>query len=431
MKPLWYIVGGLAVLILLVPLAVSIGVNSFLRSPAFLELVAAETGTATQSEANFSPIQWSGASAYSERAALTGREGSAVQNLEARQVRAAVDWRAIFQGAWRIDEVEIASLSGTFVEPAPAPPVRKSAPAKSGWLPNRFELGGARIADADLRIGPVLIEDTKLEIRPDGRGWSFSGQGGRLAVPGLPVFLITDFRARTQGGDFYVTQGNLRLGANGKINVSGGTNDRRLRASWTGVDVSALPAFPGSGHVFGTLDGEAAASPGESSGRLKLVDGRIENVPVLNLIADFTRTPSFRRMPVQEWSADFRHTAEGWDFRGMVLESRGLLRMEGDVRVGNDRTLGGTFRVGVAPDTLRLMPGSRERVFTEERDGYVWTTLTVGGTLDQPVEDLSGRIANAMGQSLIDTGTSIIENVPARAIDQARDILDNLFPSGR
>lgn len=429
MNRVWYIVGALALLILLVPVGVSFWVNAYLRSPEFVELVAGETGKATQTEATFGPFEWTGTSAYSERASLQGR-GGAVQNLEARQVRASVNWRAIFQGVWRLDELQIASLEGTFVEPEERPPVSSKSPAQaSGWLPTKFELGGARIADADLAIGTARLTDTKLEIRPDGRGWSFSGKGGRLHVPGFPEADVTDFRARTQGGEFFLTQANLRLGAGGKISLSGATNERRLRASWSGVRMADIQNFPGKEHVFGMLSGDATANPGETTGKLQLHEGRIDNLPVLNQVAEFTRTPSFRSLPIQDGSADFRRTSAGWDFRNVNIESRGLLRLEGAINVGADRSLAGNFRVGVAPQTLRWLPGSRERVFDEERDGYVWTTLTVGGTLDHPTEDLSGRLVDAMGQAVIDTGASILENAPERAIDGAKGILDILLPT--
>ncbi|MEX1118416.1 MAG: hypothetical protein WEB60_06430, partial [Terrimicrobiaceae bacterium] len=88
----------------------------------------------------------------------------------------------------------------------------------------------------------------------------------------------------------------------------------------------------------------------------------------------------------------------------------------------------GTFRVGVSPQVLQWVPGSREKVFTENRDGYVWTDLLVGGTLAEPTENLSERLAVAMGEQVIDQGTQILRDVPAGAKEGVKGVLDALTP---
>lgn len=40
-----------------------------------------------------------------------------------------------------------------------------------------------------------------------------------------------------------------------------------------------------------------------------------------------------------------------------------------------------------------------EEVFPRERDGYLWTTVHLSGTIDKPEQDLSPRIIEAIKES--------------------------------
>ena len=76
--------------------------------------MGAKTGEALYSEASYSPLNWSGPSMFVDSLQATGLEGSIVQSLRADQVRADVNWRAIFQGAWRVDQIQVVSFDATF-----------------------------------------------------------------------------------------------------------------------------------------------------------------------------------------------------------------------------------------------------------------------------------------------------------------------------
>jgi hypothetical protein len=182
-------------------------------------------------------------------------------------------------------------------------------------------------------------------------------------------------------------------------------------------------------HLAGTLSGSAVIeASGQIAGDVLLQDGRIEDLAVLGLIADFTGNPSFRRMPLQEMAARFSYR-NGWlEFQNLTAESKGLLRMIGTAKVAPDGKLDGRFEIGVTPQTLQWLPGSRERVFRTARDGYLWADLVVGGTLQYPTEDLSARLTTALGQELIEKGTNALQNIPGNATEGVKSILDILRP---
>jgi hypothetical protein len=77
---------------------------------------------------------------------------------------------------------------------------------------------------------------------------------------------------------------------------------------------------------------------------------------------------------------------------------------------------------------LQWLPGSRERVFTVAQGGYVWTDVRISGSLQDMREDLSSRLAAAMGDETIDRGTRVIQEIPNAAKDGAQGVLDALVP---
>ena len=163
------------------------------------------------------------------------------------------------------------------------------------------------------------------------------------------------------------------------------------------------------------------------SGSLQLREGRLEALPVLNQIALFTRTQQFRQMPLTEASAEFRRERDRLQVTKLVAESAGLMRIEGDFAVALGQ-IEGTFQVGVAPATLQWIPGSQERVFTVARGSYVWTTMRLTGPVDSPKEDLSGRLATAAGEAIVEKVENTAKDIYKAGRDAAQGALDWLMP---
>jgi len=149
---------------------------------------------------------------------------------------------------------------------------------------------------------------------------------------------------------------------------------------------------------------------------------------MLEEVATFTQLPQFKRMPLQEFSGDYTWVDGQLTLTNMVAESKGLLRLEGSCVLAADGKIEGTVRLGVTPQTLQWMPGSRERVFTIAQNGYLWTDVHVSGTLQNMQEDLSARLANALKNEVIQTGKQLLDVLPVPAADAAKKAVDTLTP---
>jgi len=439
LRPLAIFAVCLAVLAAALLVAFSIWFGSFIRSEGFRATLAEKTGNAFDSRAGFSPLRWTGASAYAESATLEGSPLSALKTLNARELRAEVNWRAAFSGSWRVEEITITHLAGEWQKPGLVTPpsaggisAARTVPVSglAALLPRKFELGILRVGNANLRLGDVEIAGTALAVKPDGTGWLFLGKEGRLTSRWTPELDITDFRVREQGKAFFLIQGNLRLGPNGKILLSGESlSGGKLEVSWDGINSTDLLKGEWLKRLQGILSGSATlAAPDVCKGTVALHDGRLENLPMLATIADFTQNPAFRRMPLQEVRGDFAWENNKWRVINFAAESKGLLRIEGTAVIGREGALEGDFQIGVTAQTLQWLPGSRERVFTNTHDGYLWTNLKVGGTLEKPTENLSERLISAMGGEIIGRGAKIIENAPGSAVEGVKSVIDILRP---
>ena len=445
---------GVLVLLLVVGgFAVNAWIHGWLRGPEFRGLVEAKSGKALGGTAVLSPLVWSGPSIFSPDMELQGHPGKPLASLRAQQIRADVNWRAAFSGAWHVRRVDVTRLDLT-IDAAPAPAgaklaaeataieeTAKATSAMPSWLPSRFDLDEVAVQDANASLGMAgNIRNTVLTIQPEGAGWIFECRGGKFEpTMVLESLEIDHLRVRLQQGVVYLTDAELRSSGAGRINANGeiGSPEKPydLRLNWQNIDATDILDPSWAEKLTGLIGGEATITPGTAGaaltrGKFNLTEGTLSGMPLQDDIARFTQAPQFQRMPIHELSSDFVTDGQTTDLTDFVLESKGLLRMEGDAQIGAGGTVAGTFQIGVTQQTLQWLPGSQEKVFVESRNGYLWTTVTIGGTLASPTEDLSSRLAVAMGEQVIDTGVKILENAPQQtkeAVDRVIDILSPLF----
>ena len=193
----------------------------------------------------------------------------------------------------------------------------------------------------------------------------------------------------------------------GKVDLSGkqgldGDRVLDLQADFDGVPVGPfLPkdwrarlhgAAGGNVHVTGSGHDQAR----HATGHLELRDGELTALPVLDELATFTSSERYRQAPLQKARMDFDWQDNHLTVTNLVVESEGLLRLEGGFTV-RDSQMDGTIQVGVARSALRWLSVVGTQVFNQpERDGYVWTTVKLTGPVNQPTEDLTPRLVMAL-----------------------------------
>jgi hypothetical protein len=434
----------LVVGVLLVALLLNLWLRNFLRGPDFLALVSEKTSSALKVQGEYAAPTWSGFNVFFPGFRAGGIPGGPISSLEAEQIRTELLWREAFAGIWKLDGISIGRvhliLGGVDVPPPPGSAlVAREARQLPAWIPKKFEPGEVHIDTARVDFGDARVQGTQATLRQAGAGWQIEAARGEFIHPQMPANTIQRASARINREGFFLTEAELLLREGGRVLLSGEvparTRAMEWQIRWSEVPSREFVAGRQSFQLDGKFSGEAkiSSSPGREpgiEGSFLLREGQLTKVPVLSLLGRFTGASRFDPLPLSELSGSFKKQPDGILVEELILESRGLLRVEGTVHIENNQTITGDLQVGVTPATLQWLPGSRERVFQQSRDGYLWTPVQVSGPADNPSEDLSARLLRAMGEEVLSGGTQIIEESADTAIEGVRGILNLLNPLG-
>jgi hypothetical protein len=132
-------------------------------------------------------------------------------------------------------------------------------------------------------------------------------------------------------------------------------------------------------------------------GSLRVREGRVRRLPFLQKLASITGKKSIEELELNECSAKVHWESPTLEIRNIEIEDKGKFRIEGTVSV-REKSLGGALQLGVTREYLEWLPGAEE-VFANERGGYLWTKVNLSGTIEQPQQDLSPRILEALQES--------------------------------
>jgi len=155
-----------------------------------------------------------------------------------------------------------------------------------------------------------------------------------------------------------------------------------------------------SGSAFGEIHWTGENPKLESSsgeGFLRVRDGRIDNLAFLEKLAEVARNKSFEHLELNDCSLGFAWGYPKIDIKDIAIEEKGKFRIEGAISIER-RSLHGAIRLGLAHQYLDWLPNAEE-VFNRERSGYLWTTMHLSGTIDEPKQDLSPRIIELFKES--------------------------------
>ena len=436
--------GGISVVVALAVFGLGyMWVQNYLHSPAFRDLLAKNLGKATHSRVDLSDLTLTGSSLYVPKAGLDPDHPGGWKAVEADGIQATLDLSTWRQGVWSVPRVdidwlrlELASRKDTAAQPPVTEQEVEEAKEKGaeslpgwlrGWIPQRTEVSSVNVQSFELLPptgGQLALSEMKLNAKPatGETTWLLRGEGGTLHVPGVAEpFKVTSVSASVDGRNLALNDslfhwiGDSEITGRGDVPFETGAN-WGFKGRLTNLDLRHVLSHDWAGRVSGILEGDydisakgSAPLALEIAARIK--NGVLQNIPVLDRVADFTHTDRFRRVVLDEASGNVSHQGDTTRITRLTLQSNGLVRVEGEVLL-KGRDIEGELYVGVFPETLRWIPGAQTHVFTERmRDGppgFVWTRVKITGSMDDPKEDLSSRLLIAMGQSVADVPMSVL-----------------------
>jgi len=365
--------------------------------------------------AHYAPIRRSGVlMAHSESfEADSGQK--AMKSLVAHGVTAKFDPWGVLVRQWRLDGVEVQSgdVEIQIYEGHPEPV--RAKPWFAIFLPNRVYLKKIHSDQANItwrfRGEQAGFFGTQLLITPNGRDFEYVATGGRLKMARIPDLelrrthlLITktlltlydlDLASDLQSDQSIRAQGHAGVGQDKSIEAKANFNSVPIRpwlpAEWKGRV---------KGSAFGDIQWTGKDPKLESSsggGSLHIQNGRVDDVPLLNKLAELAQKKSFERLDLNECSLAFAWRYPEIEIKDITIEEKGKFRIEGDISV-NRRLLRGTVRLGLAREYLDWLPNPQE-VFSRHSSGYLWTNVHLSGTINEPRQDLSHRIIELFKES--------------------------------
>lgn len=345
--------------------------------------------------------------------AQNGRK--ALTAIQARGITAKFNPLGVFLRRWQLDEVHIQSGEVDIQTYEPRPEPSPSKPWYHIFLPDRVYLQRVWSEPADVtwrfRSKKGGFFGTRLLISPHGRDFEYQATGGtmKLAIlPDLPLrhthLLITkklltiytlDLAAAPASGGTIHAEG-----------TAGTSEDRSVDFKMTFDNLPIREWLPASwkDHVAGAAGGNAHWSgpnpkleTASVQGSLRLQNGRVRNLLFLQKLASISGKKSFEELELNECSSEVYWNGLQLEVKNIAVEEKGKFRIEGSVST-REKLLGGAIRLGLAREYLEWLPRAEE-VFGSEHGGYLWASVHLSGTLEQPQQDLSPRIIEALKES--------------------------------
>lgn len=478
---LWWLAGllvvGTGVLLFVAPSLVTSFIRSYVQKEEFRqkaeEMISAKTGGV----ARLSPLVWSDETVTINELSVEDAGG---WDVWATGLHAALDFGAIRKGLWHVqsagaEEITLRrqNITAGGGAPSASEAVEDAASAIPAFLrryiPDTTEIDGFDVQRLFFEQGGWKIAESRLRLadwKSGTRSVTAKLSGGTLQTP---------IQAPEQKEllKLDIVQGSLRLGGS-QLQLSNATLRWKLQAeatlrgqvsledgAWqTSARVKAVPLDEFlndwwdqrlTGQIDGDLDFSGArGAPLQWKADAVLKNGVLQGLPILEKLVQYTNIHRFNRIVLDICSASLHPQGDALRVEKIVVQSNGLLRIEGAMTIRGS-AVEGDFMVGVTPEALAAIPGANNRVFVEGNPGgppgMQWTRVLIAGTLDAPQEDLSSRLIGAAGMSLLfDTPEKLVNGgaeallkpvlgedaakMPGKVIEGANGVLENGVKTG-
>jgi hypothetical protein len=388
--------------------------NRFLAGGTLLHLIDKKTAVILKADAGYLPLSWRGLSVRSDGLLVRGQPPGLTE-MRAANLRAYCSVQNLWQRKWTIRRLQASNLEAAYGvaaaaqlenilprEPELQPQIKTTDVLKIDireTIVPRTEVIWGETPDA---VG--YLKDVETHFYPKDHDLDISGRGGTFRQTNWPELTVADLRLHYAKPKLDVQSATFLLGPNGKMAVTGELNfDEGMHLNLHSVASPVEPYLTGfwKGKLEGTFNSDTrldktfgAAAPVTGEGEVRFVQAMLHNVPTLKQIAAVTRHPQFEKPKIDILQGRYRWNGARLEVGELQIESKGLFRIEGELSIEKEN-IEGKFKVGAGPDVVDTIPGAREKVFTESRGGYLWTSMTLSGPLHHPREDLKQRLVTA------------------------------------
>ncbi|HEX4666374.1 MAG TPA: hypothetical protein VH207_07225 [Chthoniobacterales bacterium] len=414
---LWLWIGiVLGAFVIVVAIATAIlnpAITRYVEGPKFRAEIEKETAKGLHfRESEFAPIHRTGFLSAASDWAKADQGEKALTKLRAHGITARFNPLGVFLRRWQLDDIHVDGGEVAIQVYEPKPESTPGKPWYHVFLPDRVYLRQLRSEPVDVTWTLLSKKSgffgTRLLITPHGRDFEYQATGGTMRMPHAPALQLRHTHLLITKTLISLYQLDLVSGA-GTIHGEGKAGTRDDKSVDCRVTFDKLPIrewVPESWrqHVDGAARGKAHWSgqdwklaDAEVQGSLQIDGARIRGLRVLEVLAAVAKHKSLENLELSDFSADVELKQGVAAARHIAIEAKGKFRIEGSVTLHKD-SLGGSLDLGATPEYLEWLPDARG-IFSREHDGYLWTTVHLSGTLENPQQDLSPRVFAAMKES--------------------------------
>lgn len=462
----WWILGGaiglMMVLVVMGAVLLPIVITRWLGGDQFRQLASGHVSSLLQTEGEFEDLEWSSFSVYS--AGFRSRTGaSGPMSWDLREIRTEISPRLLLDRILRFSVISIGALtlspgSGVAVPPRESIPPVAAPGGTSSDLLRDVQVGSVEIQSIQMRPVPATgewgVQGMRAVLRPTKQKFDFTLEGGEILTPfsWLGNLLLSTAKGRYSDSTVYLTSLDAKSPSGGTLQISGeympGPSPRvQGRLSWErwsvpggkiGVGLFEVPARMSGDFVLQEIRPGGPVGQGE----VRLVEARLEPGPgsktILGLLGTLSGEPRLQGCPLTTAQARWSAQPSLYDVNRILVEAPGLLRVMGQVRVSG-QNLSGQLQLGLERNLGSKVNGlTGGECFRREEDGYVYETVNLSGTMENPQNDLTAKLSSAIARTAVRTGMDILQKAtgstdPASPAGAAGQILKSIFgpPSGQ
>lgn len=390
--------------------------------------LAGELAKALGAEVDLQGVVWKDGVLQARRLRLAGGNFP-FSRLEARGLRAVVDWQRILEPTAEPLHLEITEADVTLHRAGGG----EASGAQGAGSP------GVPAPPLDLLVGRLTlrhaddegwsIEGAALRALQQGDAWSFAGNGGTFSFPGWPGMEIERVSAEHNEGRWHVRSFAFKDQQGGVLGGSAVHTDGTWSGefTWQDVDLRAFVPKDVADRIGGVSSGDAVLKDGALSGKMKLTGASSKAVGLLVKLADMLDHEDWSEVPWQIFRFGFQRHADGRiDFSDFQALSPKGVAVRGSGHYAPD-SLGADLQVGIRREGRPYLGAFAPVLFSHERDGYYWTPLKISGTPSQPKENLTSRIITAMAVVPAAGAAEAAVEAPAAATEAVGNLLRGLL----
>ena len=405
-----------------------------IRGQRFRASVGERVSDLVNADVGFGSFRLSGLNLDNSKAVIDQVPGSLFNGAELSSLKARISTWTLFSRDWYLGPVHVGDGEFRFGLPDSSTgsigmmrqPVqgRRSFTLAGFGLdhdPEMISCNGIRIADCRF-----YWEEEGMDDQPflDGavinisemieNSFQLRFKEGVLKVPGWPDLEIESVSGLVQNGKYQIRESKLSNGPDGSVTLSGYINagpkgEYQFMAPFTEVSLSENLHTFWKDKLRGQISGEmnisgSLAQKGSvfSEGTFSSNNTVLSNHPILQRLAIGLGEALLARIDFHSLEGRLKRTAVGLEIYDIRAVNPALFHLRGSITVHADGGLKGLLDVGVPAVFLQRTGIVAPSIFTTDVQGFSWAKVQLGGSIDAPEENLTGRLEKIRAQILKD-----------------------------